>query len=62
MRDYVVALDAATGDVVGVWRGERFRRSYNDAKVHQYKIAMATNDAEAITRAQSIHAQLKRLS
>jgi hypothetical protein len=53
-EDYVVAVDNATGTAIKSWPGERYR-AYDQTKVTQYRIAMATSALDAEARALHLH-------
>lgn len=59
MIDYVVALQKATGVVVGAWPGTRFRIYEPSVGVIQLKIAAAKDRQDAVVRAQAVFAQFK---
>lgn len=53
MRDYVVAIELATGDAIAAWPGEAYR-AYDEQAFFQYRVA-ATCTERAIDLAKSLH-------
>jgi hypothetical protein len=46
-KNFTVAIENETGEIVNVWEGHRFR-AYNDQKVHQYKVSACADKSAAV--------------
>ncbi len=56
-RDYVVAVENATGKTIRVWEGDRFRR-FNSEKVTQYRVHQRDSPEDAVRQAMAVRAQV----
>ena len=60
MGDYVVAIDNVTDDILNVWEGDKYR-TYDAARVTQYRISRVRNMVAAIRQARAVQKQIADL-